>query len=87
MFWDNYKGIEIKLKDELNILSKYKAELANNYKEVGAYKNTLVGCMKDIIDHQEQLFFMMRDLIKVITGKYPEAADRIDAVEEENPWK
>ena len=87
MFWKNNEEIQNKLKEELTILSKYKGELAKNYEQVGAYQNTLVGCMKDIIKNQEDIFFMFRHLIKVITGKYPKARDRIDAVEEENPWK
>ena len=87
LFWDHSEKIDRKLHEELTILSKYKGELARNYHQVGGYQNTLVGCMQDIINHQEQLFFMMTDLIKVITGKYPEAKDRIDAVEEQHPWK
>ena len=87
MFWKNNEEIQRKLKEELTILSKYKYELAKNYEQAGAYQSTLMGCMKDIINHQEELFFMMRELIKVITGKYPKATDRIQAVEEENPWK
>ena len=81
MFWKNYEDIQRKLKEELTILSKYKGELAKNYEQVGAYQNTLVGCMKGIINKQDELLWVMRDLIKVITGKYPKSKGRIDAVE------
>lgn len=81
MFWKNHEETQKKLNEELTILSKYKGELARNYEQVGAYQNTLASCMKDIIDKQDELLWIMRDLIKVITGKYPESKGRIDAEE------
>jgi hypothetical protein len=75
------------IKPEIELLARYKGDLAKGYREVAGHSNTLIGCMKEIIDNQESLAWIMRDLIKVITGNYPEARDRIDAVEEENPWK
>jgi predicted transcriptional regulator len=87
MFWKNNEEIQKQIKEELTILSKYKGELAKNYEQVGAYQNTLVGCMKDIIENQEEIFHMFREVIKVISGNYPKTSDRIDAVEEEAPWK
>jgi len=87
IFWDYSEKIDKKLHEELTILSKYKSELAKNYTQVGCYQNTLIGCMKDIIDRQEELSATMTLLIKSITGKYPELKDRVEAVEEENPWK
>src|SRR5580698_2811588 len=87
MFWKNNEEIQKQLKEELTILSKYKGELAKNYEQVGAYQNTLVGCMKDIIKNQEEIFHMFREVIKVISGKYPKTRDKINAVEEDEPWK
>lgn len=73
--------------NEMLLLSKYKGDLARSYHEVAGHKSVLAGLMKDLLNNQEALFFMIRDLVKVISGKYPEAKDRIDAVEEEQPWK
>ncbi len=84
LFWDHSEKINRKLDEELTILSKYKGELAKNYSQVGSYQNTLVGCMKDIIENQESLAWIMRDLIKVITGKWPESKGRVTAEEVEN---
>tara|TARA_R110000868_G_C10972576_1_gene770501 strand:- start:30635 stop:30958 length:324 start_codon:yes stop_codon:yes gene_type:complete len=81
------KQYDENIKPELEVLALYKGDLAKAYKEVAGQRNSLIGCMKEIIDNQEALVWIMRDLIKVITGKYPKARDRIDAVEEENPWK
>lgn len=84
LFWDHEKKINEKLNAELTILSKYKKDLASNYEQVRSYQNTLVGCMKDIIQNQESLYMMMKHLIKAITGKYPEHEDRIVAVDQTN---
>lgn len=86
MFWKNNEEIQRKLKEELTILSKYKGELAKNYEQVGAYQNTLVGFMKDILGKQDELLWVMRDLIKVITGKYPESKGRIEGIEVEDSY-
>lgn len=67
---------------ELKLLSLYKGDLAKAYNEVAAQRTSLLGCMKEFVENQEALYHMMRELIKVISGKYPEARARIDVVEE-----
>lgn len=67
---------------ELKLLSHYKGDLAKAYNEVASQRTSLLGCMKEFVDNQEALYHLMRELIKVISGKYPEASDRIYAVEE-----
>jgi hypothetical protein len=81
LFREHDEAREKKLHEELSILSKYKGDLARKYEQCGAYQNTLVGCMKDIINKQDELFHVMRDLIKVITGKYPESTGRLEGIE------
>lgn len=82
MFWKSHDDTQKKLQQELLILSKYKAELARGFEQSGAYQNTLISCMKDIIRNQEELQAVMLDLIKCITGKYPEYAGRVTAEED-----
>ena len=74
IFKTHREKIEQKINEELLILSKYKGDLARGYSEVAGYKNTLAGCMQDIIKYQEELMWLMRDLHKAITGHYPQHA-------------
>jgi hypothetical protein len=62
LFWDHHEKIDRKLQEELTILSKYKGDLARKYESVGAHHKTLIGCMKDIINKQEELIGMCNHL-------------------------
>jgi hypothetical protein len=62
LFAEHHKTIELKLHEELKILSKYKGELARNYESAAKHHNTLIGCMKDIIEKQEELIGLCRHL-------------------------
>lgn len=73
---------EERIAPELKLLSLYKGDLAKAYSEVAAQRTSLLGCMNEFIQNQEALYHMMRELIKVISGKYPAARGRIDVVEE-----
>lgn len=81
------KQYDENIKPELELLGRYKGELARAYKEVAGQRNSLIGLMQELIGNQERLGEIMVDLIKVITGAYPASRDRIQAVEEEHPWK
>ena len=47
--------IEKEVHDEMLLLSKYKGDLARSYHEVLGYKSALIGCMKEILDKQDDL--------------------------------
>lgn len=89
LFRKHYDSWEAKVNktvvDDLMFLQKYKGELAKAFNEVKGQRNTLVGCMQEIIDFQEEMLALQKDLIKVITGAYPEAKGRIEAIDVENP--
>jgi hypothetical protein len=55
LFYSHHEKMNKQLDEELSILSKYKLELARNYETVGKYNQTLIGCMHDILNKQEQL--------------------------------
>ena len=73
--------IEKEMHKELSLLSKYKSDLAQGYVEVANYKRTLAGLMESIQSQQESLFWVIKDLIKVITGEYPKSIGRVAAEE------
>lgn len=83
LFEKYYAALEEKINKEiitdLGLVKKYKAELAKSYEEVKGQRNTLIGCMQEILERQEELLAIQKDLIKVITGKYPESRGRITA--------
>jgi len=76
------KQYDENIRPELKLLSLYKGDLAKAYQEVSSQRTSLLGCMKEFIENQEAMYHMMRELIKVISGKYPEVRARIDVVEE-----
>ncbi len=67
--------------DDLMFIKEYKGTIAKSFNEVKGQRNTMIGCMQEIIERQEELLAIHRDLIKVITGKYPESIGRITAEE------
>lgn len=67
--------------DDLMFLQKYKGQLATAFNDLKGQRNTLIGCMQEILEKQEELKWIALDLIKVITGKYPETKGRITAEE------
>ena len=62
MFLDHSEKIDKKLDQELAILSKYKGELARNFESAGAHHNTLIGCMKDLLNRQDELIGLCNQL-------------------------
>ena len=73
--------INQKVIQDLTLLAKYKGELAKAFNEVKEQRNTLVSCMNDIQNTQDELKWLVLDLIKVITGSYPESRGRITGEE------
>jgi len=59
IFMKFQKELEEKIKsevhDEMLLLSKYKGDLARSYHEVLVYKSSLIGCMKEILNKQDDL--------------------------------
>ena len=47
--------IEKEVHDEMLLLSKYKGDLARSYHEVAGHKSVLIGCMKQILEKQDDL--------------------------------
>ena len=74
-------GINLKVINDLAMVAKYKGELAKSFNEVKEQRNTLISCMQEIHETQEELKWLVLDLIKVITGNYPESRGRITAQE------
>lgn len=70
-----------KIIQDLTMLAKYKGELAKSFNEVKEHRNTLISCMNDIQQTQDELRWLVADLIKVITGNYPESRGRITGEE------
>jgi hypothetical protein len=85
LFYDHYRKWEEdmnqKVIQDLTMLAKYKGELAKSFNEVKEYRNTLISCMNDIQQTQDELKWLVLDLIKIITGKYPDSMGRITAKE------
>jgi hypothetical protein len=73
--------INLKVIDDLMLVQKYKGELANAFNEVKGQRNTMIGCMQEIIDNQEEILAIHRSLIKIITGTYPNSKDFIEGGE------
>jgi vacuolar-type H+-ATPase catalytic subunit A/Vma1 len=73
--------INLKVINDLMLVQKYKGELAKAFNEVKDQRNTMIGCMQEIIEKQEELLAIHRDLIKEITGKYPNTIGKITAEE------
>jgi hypothetical protein len=85
LFDEHYKQWEEKINQkviqDLTMLAKYKGELAKSFNEVKEQRNTLISCMNDIQNTQDELKWLVLDLIKVITGKYPDSRGRITGEE------
>lgn len=75
------ESINLKVNEDLMLVNKYKGEISKSLNEVRGQRNTLIGCMQEIIQRQEELLAIQVDLIKIITGKYPESNGRITAEE------
>lgn len=73
------QGINRQIVEDLMFIQKYKGELVKAFDEVKGQRNTIIGCMQEIIERQEELLAVQKDLIKVITGNYPESQGRIEA--------
>jgi hypothetical protein len=73
--------INLKVIDDLMLVQKYKGELVRAFNEVKGQRNTMIGCMQEIIERQEELLVIHKTLIKAITGNYPQTLGIIEAVE------
>lgn len=73
--------INLKVIEDLMLVQKYKGELAKAFNEVKGQRNTMIGCMQEILERQEELLAIQKDLIKVITGNYYDSIGRITAQE------
>jgi len=54
--------IKSEVHDEMLLLSKYKGDLARSYHEVLGHKSALIGCMKEILDKQDDLIGLCNQL-------------------------
>lgn len=67
MFWRYEEELEAKIyekmAEEFRLLSRYKADLARNYKELNGFHGTLLGCMKEMLDRQDSLISLHNDLL------------------------
>ena len=67
LFNKHYKKWEEKINQEviqdLTLLAKYKGELAKAFNEVKAQRNTLISCMNDIQERQDELKWLVLDLL------------------------
>jgi hypothetical protein len=75
LFWqyneEMQEKIQKKMYNEFSLLSRYKGELARKFTELNGFHGTLLGCMQEMIDKQEALFEIHRDLIKLIFRNHP----------------
>jgi gas vesicle protein len=75
------KDIETKIIEDLMFVKKYKGELARSFEEVKGQRNTLIGCMQEILSRQEELMAIQRTLISAITKQYPSTIGKIEGIE------
>lgn len=78
------QGINKQIIEDLMIVKKYKGELARAFDEVKGQRTTLIGCMQEIIERQEELLAIQKDLINIIMKTYPRAQGRIEGEEVTN---
>jgi|SRR5579863_3099795 len=76
LFWqyqeDINEKIQKKMVDEFTLLSRYKGELARKFTELAGFHGTLLGCMQEMLDKQDALFAIHRDLIRLLEWVHPE---------------
>jgi|GEM_PF-6155641 len=85
LFWqyneEIQEKIQAKMVSEFSLLTRYKGELARKFTELNGFHGTLLGCMKEMIDKQDALFEIHRDLINLITRTHPELLKEFEVVE------
>jgi len=85
LFWQYNEEIQEKINrkmvDEFHLLSKYKGELARKFTELNGFHGTLLGCMTEMLDKQEDLFAIHRDLINLLTRTNPGLVKDFEVVE------
>ena len=54
--------LDAKINEDLTLLGKYKGDLAKNYELVRGSHHSLIGCMKEIIDKQDELIGIVHQL-------------------------
>ncbi len=85
LFWKYNEEIQAKIQkkmvDEFALLSRYKGELARKFTELNGFHGTLLGCMTEMIDKQEALFEIHRDLINLLLRTHPELIKDFEVVE------
>ena len=50
------------IKPEIELLARYKGDLTKGYREVAGHSNTLIGCMKEILNKQDELIGLCNQL-------------------------
>jgi hypothetical protein len=84
LFWqyneEMQEKIQKKMYNEFSLLSRYKGELARKFTELNGFHGTLLGCMQEMIDKQEALFEIHRDLINLILRTHPELIKEFEVV-------
>ncbi len=85
LFWNYQEELQEKIykkmAEEFSLLNRYKAELARKFTELNGFHGTLLGCMKEMIDKQDDLFAIHRDLIHLLTRTNPELQKEFEVVE------
>lgn len=75
LFWEYQEQIEEKIHkkmvDEFHLLTRYRGELSRKFTELNGFHGTLLGCMKEILDHQEELIRIHSDLINTLNRTHP----------------
>ncbi len=66
--------------DEFHLLSRYKGELARKFTELNGFHGTLLGCMNEMLDKQDALFGIHRDLIHLLLRTNPELQKDFEVV-------
>ena len=85
LFWQYNEEIQEKIirkmSDEFHLLSRYKGELARKFTELNGFHGTLLGCMTEMLDKQDAVFSIHRDLINLLTRTNPELQMAFEVVE------
>jgi len=85
LFWQHNEEIQDKIHkkmvDEFSLLSRYKGELARKFTELNGFHGTLLGCMNEMLDKQDHLFAIHRDLINLLTRTNPGINKEFEVVE------
>jgi hypothetical protein len=56
------KQYEEIIKPEIELLARYKGDLAKAYHEVAGQRSTLIGCMNEILNKQDELIGLCNQL-------------------------